>query len=269
MQKITENVVVQYGVRSANVGIIRTSEGLIMVETPMIPEDAVKLRTEISEMGKIKYLINTEPHQDHFSGNYYFEGTVVSHEGTRQEILRASMDQFKGMLQMSAPGVTLEKDYYFRPPTITFSQRLTLHLGKHTIELINLPGHTPSETAVYIPEEQVVFTGDNVVRGSMPFLHQAVPYAWLDSLKQLEQLDVDFIIPGHGEVSDKRALKEMSANISDWIEVVKNAVEKGWSLEEAHSRINMLDKYAGDKQRMSWVQKINIENLYKILNARK
>jgi cyclase len=268
MEKITENVGVQYGTRSANVGLIKTSEGLVLVETPMVPEDAYKLRAEIGKEVKIKYIINTEPHQDHFSGNYYFEGTVVGHEGTREAILTASIEQFKGMLQMSAPGATLEKDFCFRAPTITFSERLTLSMGKHTIKLINFPGHTPFETAVFIPEERVVFTGDNVVRGSMPFLHQAVPYAWLDSLKRIEQLEVDYIVPGHGKVCDKSYLAEMSANIAAWIEVVKDAVDKGWSLEECQSRINMLDRYAGDKQRMGFVQKINIENLFKVLSKK-
>jgi cyclase len=268
MLQITENVLVKYGTRSANIGIIKTSDGLVLVETPMVPEDAYLLRTEIAEIGRIKYIINTEPHQDHFTGNYYFEGTVVAHEGTREAILTASMDQFKGMLQMSAPGVTLEKNYYFRPPTLTFSQRLTLHLGKQDVILINLPGHTPSETAVFVPQERILFTGDNVVRGSMPFLHQAVPYAWLDSLQKLGQLDVDFIVPGHGEICDKTYLTEMSNNVAAWINVVKDAVEKGWNLEESQARINMLDRYEGDKTQMAWVQKINIENLHKILSTK-
>jgi hypothetical protein len=45
-------------------------------------------------------------------------------------------------------------------------------------------------------------------------------------------------------------------------------VDKGWTLEESQSRINMLDKYSGDKQRMGFVQKINIDNLYKVLSAK-
>ncbi len=266
MQRITDKVLVHYGTRGANIGIIKTDEGLIMIETPMVPEDAYKLRSEIAEIGKIKYIINTEPHQDHFTGNFYFEGAVIAHEGTREAILAASTDQFKSMLQMSAPDAVLEKDYYFRPPTITFSQRLTLNMGKLTIKMINLPGHTPSETAVFIPEEKIIFTGDNVVRGSMPFLHQAVPFAWLDSLKQIESLDVDYIVPGHGEVCDKSCLTEMSSGITAWIEVVQDAVNKGWTLEESLSRISMLERYAGEKQRMAFVQKINIENLYKVLS---
>jgi cyclase len=268
MLQITENVFVKYGTRGANIGIIKSSDGLVMVETPMVPEDAYLLRTEIAEIGPIRYIINTEPHQDHFTGNYYFEGTVVAHEGTREGILTASMEQFKGMLQMSAPGVKLEKDYYFRPPTLTFSQRLTLHLGKQNIVLINTPGHTPFETAVFLPREKVVFTGDNVVRGSMPFLHEALPYAWLDSLQKLGQLEVDFIVPGHGEVCDRSYLSEMSNNITAWIDVVKEAIEKGWTLDESQTRINMLERYGGDKTRMAWVQKINIDNLYKVLSSK-
>ncbi|HSW57149.1 MAG TPA: MBL fold metallo-hydrolase [Dehalococcoidales bacterium] len=268
MQSLTENIMVHYGTRGANIGLVKTTEGLVMIETPMVPEDAYRLRSEIAAMGKIKYIINTEPHQDHFAGNYYFDGTVVGHDGTRKSILDASMEQFKGMLQMSAPGVKLESDYYFRPPTITFSQSMTLNTGNLTLKLINLPGHTPFQTAVFIPEERVVFTGDNVVRNSMPFLHQALPYAWLDSINQIGLLEVDYIVPGHGEVCGKNYLPEMRANIEGWIQAVLDALNKGWKIEESIARINMLDRYPGDKQRMEFVQKINIENLYRQLSPK-
>ncbi len=270
MLKITENVYVQIGVRGANVGCIATQEGVVMVESPMFPEDALKLRDEIAKIGQVRYLINTEPHHDHTTGNYYFPGIVVGHEGTRKQVLATSIDQIKEMLQAAAPNsLPLDKDFHFRPPTITFSQSLTLYLGKHTFKLINLPGHTPGETAVFIPEEKVVFTGDNVVSGTMPFLHEAVPYAWLDSLKQLQQLDVDYIVPGHGNVCGKSYLSEMFATVQAWIEAVKEALAKGQTLEEAQKSIKMYERFPGDKQRMVWAQNMSLTHLYNVLKDQK
>jgi cyclase len=268
MQKVTDNVMVFFGTRGANVGLIQTSEGLVMIESPMLPADSLKLKAEMAGLGTIRYLINTEPHHDHFGGNYYFEGTVIGHEGTREAILKTPLDQFKSMLQMSDPGIAFPADFHLKPPTITFNHRMTIHLGNLTLNLINLPGHTPFETAVYIPEERVVFTGDNVVNGTMPFLHQAVPYAWLDSLVKIGQLEVDYIVPGHGQVCSKSYLGEMTATVSAWIEAVKEALARGWSLEETQSRVDLIDRYPGDKQRMARTQKMNIENLYHVLSQK-
>jgi cyclase len=269
VQQISKNVYVNIANRGANTSFVTTREGVVMIESPMVPEDSLKWRDEINKHGEVKYLINTEPHQDHFSGNYFFGGTVVGHEGTRQGILAASVDQLKGMLKMAAPGTEFDKDFHFRPPTLTLTQRMTIYLGDASFILINLPGHTPFEVAVYVPEERVVFTGDNVVNGTMPFLHQAVPYAWLDSLKELQQLDVDYIVPGHGNVCDKSYLPEMSANVKSWIDVVEHAIDQGLTLEEAKKSINMLDQYpAAEREWMAWVQGINIDNLYNVLKKK-
>ena len=64
---------------------------------------------------------------------------------------------------------------------------LTAPLHKHTFQLISLPGHTAGQTAVLIPEEKVIFTGDNIVNKKQGYLHNALASAWLESLKKLEK----------------------------------------------------------------------------------
>lgn len=186
MQKVTDNVYVETGFQGSNNTFVVTSEGVVMIDTPQMPADAIKWRGEIAKHGKVRYLINSEPHGDHFSGNYFFEGTVVAHDGVRETILATPLDETKErMKEMSPDSASLLENFTFRPPTITFSQRLTLYSGNHTFQLIHLPGHSPYQIAVYIPEEKVACTSDNVVYRTQPFLHQALPYDWLESLKRL------------------------------------------------------------------------------------
>jgi cyclase len=246
-----------------------TGEGVVMIDTPQLPVDAVKWRDEIAKYGPVRYLINTEPHWDHFSGNYFFQGTIVAHEGTRKAIMATSVDQWKPYIkQISAESLQLLGDFSFRAPEITFSEKLTLHLGNHTFQLISLPGHTPYEVAVYIPEEKVVFSSDNVFAGVQTWMQQAVPYQWLDSLKRLQELDFDILVPGHGRICDKGYLDEMSAFIQDWINAVKQALDAGISIEEAQAKISFLDRYpmeSGTEFLASQVQKWNVARLYEVL----
>jgi glyoxylase-like metal-dependent hydrolase (beta-lactamase superfamily II) len=270
MQKITENVYVETGVRGCNHGIVITSEGVVMIDTPMVPSDAMRWRDEIAQFGPVRYIVNTEPHIDHFSGNSFFKGTIVGHEGTRAAILVASVEQLKGMLKRTAPeSLSLLEGFSFRPPTITLSEQLTLYLGKHTFKLTNMPGHTPFQVMVYIPEERVVFTSDNVVR-EMPFLHQALPYQWLDSLKKIEELEADVLVPGHGSVCDRSYLPEMRAIIQAWIDAVTTAINKGMSLEETQDKISMLDRFPGASQDefKLQVQRMNVAHLYEVLKSK-
>jgi cyclase len=72
---------------------------------------------------------------------------------------------------------------------------MTLYLGKHTFHIISVPGHTPSETAVYVPEERVVFTSDNIVMG-MPIMVNSVPEEWLKSTKNCSRWKLIKLSPG-------------------------------------------------------------------------
>jgi len=269
MQKVTENVYAETGFRGCNPGFVVTSEGVVMIDTPQLPVDAVKWREEIAKHGPVRYIMITEPHGDHFSGNHFFEGTVVAHEGTRDAILESSVEQLRERFQEMAPeNLPLLEGFSYRPPTITLSERLTIYVGDHTFQLSNHPGHTPYQVAVYIPEEKVVFTSDNIFYKVQAFLHQAVPYQWLDSLERLRQLDADFLVPGHGEVCDPSYIPEMGDFIRAWIDAVSDAIKQGMSLEEAQDKVSLLDRYpmgAGMEAMGEMVQRMNVARLYEVL----
>jgi len=58
MKQLTKNIYIETGWPGANVGCIVTSEGVVMVDTPGNPSDAMKWKREVESKGTIKYLIN-------------------------------------------------------------------------------------------------------------------------------------------------------------------------------------------------------------------
>jgi cyclase len=267
MQKVTENVFVETGNRSCNTSFVVTSEGIVMIDTPMAPSQAKKWRDEIAKHGQIRYVINGEPHNDHISGNYYYPGTLIGHEGTRKAILSANIEELiNGLKHMAPDSLPLDEGFKFRAPDITFNDRLTIHLGLHTFQLMHLPGHTPFQVSVFVPEEKVVFTSDNVVQG-IPFLHQSVPYEWLESLKTLQKLDVDKVVTGHGNVCDKSYLWQMQEIIQFWIDAVLKAINQGMSKEEALEKVDVSRMYPmmTTDEFAKGVRRMNISHLYDVL----
>lgn len=266
MKQITKNVYVETEVMGCNHSFITTKEGVVMVDSPLIPEVAIAWREEIAKRGEVIYIINTESHLDHFLGNYFFPGKVISHIGMREVILATSLEEAKQRLsQVYRQPISLPQGYHFNIPVITFSDHLYLYLGEHTLELIHMPGHTPYQIAVYLPEERVIFTGDNVFHKVQTFLHQADPDEWLSSLKRIEGMEVDIIIPGHGEVCGKDYIKEQASFIEEWVGAVKEAIKRGWSKEEAMERVSFLHRYPMDKGLEDFggeVQRWNVERLY-------
>jgi len=272
MQKVSANVYAGTKMQGCNPGFVTTLEGVVMIDTPMMPSDAIKWRDLIDQKGEVRYVINTEPHADHYTGNAFFTGTVIAHQGTREALATVSEgDIIERMKVMDPEGVSLMDGYRLKRPAITFTEKLTLYLGDHTFELIHLPGHTASEIAVYIPEERLVFTSDNVFYKIQTWFHEADPQAWLESLRRLGDLDVDVIVPGHGEVCDKGYLGEQAAFIEEWIAAVRDAIKRGLSKEQAQAEISFLDRYPmgqGMEAMGPIVQQMNVGRLYDLLIAK-
>jgi cyclase len=270
MQKITDNVYAGMNFRGCNSSFVVTTDGVVMIDTPMVPAEAKKWRQEVQQYGELRYVINGEPHNDHVAGNCWMGATLVAHEGTREAIKRNSKEALEGQMKWMAPdALPLDKDFRYRLPDITFSQEMKLYLGKHTFHLILMPGHTRSETAVYVKEERVVFTSDNVVMG-MPIMVDAVPEEWLKSLKKLQGLDIDKVIPGHGPVGDKAQIQVMYDNVKYCMDEVKAAIAKGWSLKEIQEKVTFANRFppmgppgAGDV--MAPIRHESIAHLYEVL----
>jgi len=273
MQQITANVYVETKFGGANVSFVTTSEGVVMIDAPGQPSNALRWGDEMKKSGEVRYLINTEHHRDHFTGNYFFPGTVVSHEETRRAITQFSLESIMERLRASPDRAgpdeaALIEKYQVRPPTVTFSEQLNIYLGRHSFELIHTPGHTAGQIAVYVPEERVLFTGDNIFYKVQIWIHEGNPFHWLESLKKIEVMDVDVIVSGHGEVCDKSFIPEISSFIQEWIDAVRNAINQGLSKEEAMDKISFLDCYPMHSASSGTeLQRRNVSQLYDLMTV--
>ena len=272
MEKIHRNIFVETKIRGCNPGFVITDEGIVMVDTPQAPTVALKWRELMESKGEIRYLIITEHHRDHVTGNFFFSATGIAHQKTREAMATLQVNEVRDRVKTIDPeGYPLMDGYYIKKPSITFSERLTLNLGELTFEVIHLPGHTAGQSVVYIPEARIVFAGDNVFHKVQTYLHESYPEDWLRSLKKISELDVNIIIPGHGEICDKSYLHEQTAFIEEWVEAVRKAIQQGLSKKEAQEQISFLDRYPMDvglAARGPEVMRMNVDRLYDLLSKR-
>jgi cyclase len=283
MRRLTQHVSAEIYFWGCNPGFVHTSDGVFMIDTPQQPIEAVRWRERLSELGPLRHLVNTEPHPDHIRGNAYFPGVEVI--GQEQMVARYT----DAIPTMAGPGILdvlktadpdsvwlfNHPDYPPNPPTRTFSDALRIALGSHEIVLLHHPGHTPPQTSVYVPSEGVVFTGDNVFHHCKTFVQEADPWEWLAALEAIGALDVETIVPGHGEPCDKRYLAEQAQIISNWIGVVSEYVRRGLSEDEAVAEpldvVRNVDPYPIGQRLFPMSDALNernIRNVYKHILAR-
>lgn len=186
------------------------------------------------------YLINSHWHWDHWGGNQVFKAAFpaaqfLSHEKNRDQMIHVAVpwnapglekdlpdyiaqqkEQLASAEARHEPDATLvdrrellaadeeflrqKRSVTYTFPNVTFADSATLYLGDREIRVLHARGITPGDTYLYLPKEKLLVTGDLLV-APIPFaVGGAYPREWTETLRQLSDLEVETIVPGHGEV---------------------------------------------------------------------
>ncbi|MEG8280475.1 MBL fold metallo-hydrolase [Streptomyces sp. AHA2] len=189
-----------------NAGLVAGDDGRgVLVDTAATEARARRLREEVLRVAGTppRTLVNTHFHGDHTFGNHLFpEAVVVAHEKTRSDMAAAGLH-----LTSLWPDVCWG-DIQLALPEVTFRDTLTLHAGGVRVELLHMgpAAHTTNDTAVWLPEQRVLFTGDLVMSGVTPFCLMGSVGGSLDALERMRRLDPLVIVPGHGPVGGAEVL---------------------------------------------------------------
>jgi glyoxylase-like metal-dependent hydrolase (beta-lactamase superfamily II) len=85
-------------------------------------------------------------------------------------------------------------------PDITFDHELDIDLGNRAVQLKFLGrGNTVGDAVVYLPKEKILIAGD-LVDSPVPYLEGGFPIEEVATLKKMEELDFETLVPGHGDV---------------------------------------------------------------------
>ncbi len=223
-----------------------TPDGVIATD-PINADAARWLKAELAKrFGRpVKYLIHSHDHPDHGSGGEVFADTavIVAHERTKRV-----------MIGEKRPTAI---------PEVTFSERLTIELGGRTVELAYVGrNHSDNSIVMRFPAERALFAVDFIPVRTLPYrdLHDAYIVDWIDSLKAVERLDFDILVPGHGRVGRKQDVRAFRGYLEDLYGAVLAQARAGRSLEET-KRLVKLEKYRDWGQYKAWLG-LNIEGMY-------
>lgn len=242
----TKNAFVATKLRGCNPGFVVTSEGVVCIDIPMDLVRVEPWKEEIAKWGKLRYIITTEFHFDHNMTNGLFDAPVIASEITSEFMtetntelwLRTQTDRLYDDVPVPLPSI---EEYRRGLPSITFSDRMTLRLGSHTFQIMLMPGHTPGQTSVYIPEEEVLFAADNMSAAKSGGLSHDIrsPDVYLETLETYKRLKPRFIACGHGDhiTSDIDFYIDQRASLTqEMVAAVKQCKAEGLSVDEAVER---------------------------------
>ena len=143
MIEIDKNIIIETEHLGSNNAIVCTRDGVVLIDAPHRPSDAIKWRRLAESNGPIRYLINTDHHIDHTMCNNFLPGEIVSHEGTRDKLLNSppSRQYIDELLDVIDPAGKMYLDEYTqRLPTITYSKSMVLRTRRAGVSAHPFPG---------------------------------------------------------------------------------------------------------------------------------
>ena len=263
----------------SNAGLIADGDESLIVDTLFDEDltlemlDSMK-SAEPKGMKNIRALINSHSNGDHCNGNNCVDTEeVISSEATLEEMSHESPEMMAALLKQAPEMGTLGK--YFlecfgsfnfegvtkRLPNTTFTGETQRQVGDKIVELIEVgPAHTNGDVLVHVPSDKVVFTGDILFIEGHPILWAGPVKNWINACDRIISMEVDFVVPGHGPVTDNRGVKA----VRDYLVYIdaesRKRFESGMSALEAAKEID-LDLFStwGDGERIA----VNVNSLYR------
>ncbi len=217
-----------------NIGVSIGDSGVILVDdqfAPLTPKvlAAVKALTPLP----VRFVLNTHWHGDHTGGNENMRGTgaiVVAHENVRK---RMSTEQFLQMFKEKVPPSPAGA-----LPVVTFTDAVSFHLDGQEIRAFHVRNaHTDGDAVVHFRTANVVHMGDTFFNGRYPFIDVSSGGS-VDGMiaaadRVLGMIGPDTkVIPGHGPVGDRAALKAYRDMLSSARAAVLPHITRGASLQQ-------------------------------------
>jgi glyoxylase-like metal-dependent hydrolase (beta-lactamase superfamily II) len=229
----------------SNAGFVVTREGVVVFDTlgtVPLAEKMLKLIRKITSQ-PIKLVVVSHYHADHFYGLQVFKkqgAEIWAHKNaiglTKTE---AALLRFEQRKETLFPWVN-EDTRFLEPDKYLIGDTDFVLGGVHfSIHHVG-PAHSAEDLAMLVREDGVLYAGDLVFKGRVPYVGDADSKAWLNSLDKLIAMKPRVLVPGHGSVSLAPA-KDLALT-RDYLSYLRSEIGKAVanleSFEEAYARID-------------------------------
>ncbi len=243
--KLSDNAYAYTAEGDPNTGVIVGDDAVLVLDTqatPVMAQDVIRRIREVTDK-PIQYVLLTHYHAVRVLGAsaYQPRHIIASHDTYDLIVERGEQDKASEIgrfprlfrnVESVPPGLTW--------PTMTFTGKMTLWLGKLEVQLLQLGrGHTKGDTVAWLPQQKILFSGDLVEFDATPYAGDAYFRDWPQTLDNIAALKPEKLVPGRGAALTtpdqvQAGLAGTRAFIADVYESVKAGVAAGQDLNAVY-----------------------------------
>ncbi|MGJ3265671.1 MAG: MBL fold metallo-hydrolase [Salinarimonas sp.] len=256
-----------------NSGIIVGDDCCMVIDaqaTPAMAQDVIARVRKVTDK-PIKYVLLTHYHAVRVLGAsaYDAQGIIASDltmaliQERGQQDWESELGRFPRLFRGadSIPGLTW--------PNLVFDTEMSVFLGKREVKLYHLgAGHTAGDVVAWVPDAEVMFSGDLVEYHSACYCGDAHLREWPETLNGIRNADPKALVPGRGDaLGDRATVREAIAMTRDFVQTLYSQAElsvaRGRSLKETYDATRaVMDPKFGDFAIYEHCQPFNVARAF-------
>ena len=218
----------RYTFYDQNIGLVLGDGAALVIDTRSTYGQAREIVAHVREVTRdpVTTVVDTHGHFDHAFGNAIFRPCTIWGQAGCVPFMERTGERRKAAIGADEPDLAGDlAEVVIDPPDRTFDDTATLEVGGRPVELRYLGrGHTDHDAVLTVPGTDVVWAGDLVENGAVPFFGDGYPLDWVTTSAALAGL-VDpgrgVIVPGHGDHTGRAFADAQAASIAALAEVAR------------------------------------------------
>jgi glyoxylase-like metal-dependent hydrolase (beta-lactamase superfamily II) len=226
----------RYAFFDQNIGVVLGGDDVLLIDTRSTHVHAREIVDDLRTLtaSPVTVVVNTHGHFDHAWGNRVLRPAPIwGHEGCVRFMERTGEARRTRIADQNPSIADDVAEVVIDPPDRTFAEIAYLDLGTRRIELRHLGrGHTDHDVVVSVRDAAVVFAGDLLENGAVPFFNDGYPLDWPETALRLAELVFGVVVPGHGDHADRRFADDQAGSILHLAELARRIHRGEMSMDE-------------------------------------
>jgi glyoxylase-like metal-dependent hydrolase (beta-lactamase superfamily II) len=231
----------RYAFYDQNIGVVLGDDAALVIDTRSTHVQAREILADLRELtaSPVTVVVDSHGHFDHSYGNHVFRpASIWGHERCVTFMARTG-EARRAAIAAEEPGIAEDlAEVVIDPPDRTFDMDATVEVGGRPVELSFLGrGHTDHDIVISVPGTDVLFAGDLLENGAVPFYGDGYPLDWPATAAAITALVGDgVVVPGHGDHAGHAFAEAQTGSIAALASLAREVHAGALTVDEALAR---------------------------------